>query len=378
MRRLLPLLLALLATPAAAFEPTGNAVADGFLRIVESGGFDDVAFAAAQRADRGTVLTGLSASARNERLEIGTVVIVDGLIDADNGLRAEAIQYRDMRMTNTADAASHSTAGMLTLARPHLPMRDGGGSWLETVLGDFESLLAQDVAARPAAGRALEVGRIEVTRADEGGPWSGRVAFQAARVDAAFFQGTAGTYLTDLGYDTLTISGALEGLWSAGEGTLAVREASLAADGVGALVVSGAAEGLSAERIAAIRDNAGALPQMLPLLTDVRLESLTLAFRDGGLVQRLVTRTVERSGDTVEKVRSDAVATVDSLLALVGVPALQAQVTDAVRRFLANPGTLAVNLAPPASVNAAQIVGGALLKPDALPQLLNFSISATP
>ena len=70
-----------LARPAAAFEPTGNAVADGFLRIVESGGFADVAIAGSGHNEKGTVLTGLTASApgRNERLAIGTVVIVGGM-----------------------------------------------------------------------------------------------------------------------------------------------------------------------------------------------------------------------------------------------------------------------------------------------------------
>ncbi len=373
------LLAPLLAGPADAFEPTGSAVADGFLRIVESGGFEDVSIEASGQNDEGTVLTGLSASApaRSERLTIGAVVIVDGLIDSANALRADVIQYADVTMTNIA-SGSTSSAAALTVTGPRLPMRESSGSWLATVLGQFDGLVLEDLAARPAEGRAVAVTRVEITRDADAGPASGRIAFQGATVDAAFFQGTASTLLTDLGYDTLTLSGALEGRWDETDGSARLSELAIAASEVGALVMSGEATGLSAQRVAALQRSAGSVTEMLPLLQEVRVAAFTVAFKDDGLTARLLARTAAQSGVSADRIRTHIVEAVRDAMTSIGTAEFAAGTTDAIGRFLAQPGTLTISMAPADAVNVAQLLGGALLKPQLLPQLLNLSITAEP
>ncbi|UOM34599.1 hypothetical protein [Acuticoccus sp. I52.16.1] len=368
-----------LARPAAAFEPTGNAVADGFLRIVESGGFADVAIAGSGHNEKGTVLTGLTASApgRNERLAIGTVVIVGGMVDGANALRAEVIQYADVAMTNIGDG-SVSRATALTITPARLPLREAGASWLATVLGEFQQLVLEGLAARPATGSAVAVERIEVVREDDADPAAGRIAFQRARVDAAFFQGGASTVLTDLGYDTLTLSGTLAGRWNAADGATELAQLAIAAGDVGAVVMSGSASGLSGPRLAALGQSLGSVSVMLPLLQEVRLTALTLAFRDGGLTERLLAHATATSGASTDAVRERIVDGVARVVALVGSEGLTTQATDAARRFLLEPGTLTIAAEPAEAVSLAQIVGGALLKPQLLPQLLNLSITVEP
>ena len=379
MRRLI-LLLVLVATPAAAFEPTGNAVADGYLRILESGGFEEVAIEEARQGDGGIMMTGLTARspARNEALQIARIVIVDGLIDGNNALRTKGIQYAGVRMTNTAASEAYSTADAITLGPTTLPMREGTGSWLATVLGEFRTIVVDGLAAHPADGRALAVARIEIMRGGDQTPASGRVAFRGATVDAAFLQGTASTVLSDLGYDRLTLNGTLEGKWDAQSGAARLNEVSLAAADLGALAVSGAATGITAERVATLQANMGALDQLLPVLQAIRVEALTIAFRDGGLTERLVRRASTRSGSSADVVRERAVQSIADVLGFLRSPQLRDQVADALGRFLAAPGVITMSVSPPETVTLAQLVGGALLKPDLLPQLLNLSIAVEP
>lgn len=383
-RSLLPLLALLvgaLPLPAAAFEPTGNAVADGFLNIIESGGFGSVAVEGVANQGEATLISGLTATApqRNEALTIGTITIVDGLIDARNGLRAEAIRYTGVRMTNTAAAQSHSTAATVTVAGPRLAQSAADASWLATVLGEFRALELEELLAHPANGREVRVARIAIVRnAAAGEATSGRIDFRGASVAGDFFEEPTRTTLADLGYQRLTIDGTLAGEWEGESGTIAISQASVAAEAMGAVSLALAATGLDPERMAAVRANIAKPAALLPLLQAVRIDTLTIALRDGGLTDKLIERAAARSGGDAQSVRERAVATADALLALVRSPELRQNGTDAVRRFLAEPGTLTLSVTPPEGVNAAQIVGGALLKPEALPALLDLKIGVQP
>lgn len=367
------------ALPARAFEPTGNAVADGLLRILQSGGFEEITVDGVGNEGDATLLSGLTATApaRNEALTIATVTIVDGLIDGRNGLRAEAIRYTDMRMSNTAVPESFSTAASVILAGPRLSPSQADASWLATVMGEYRGLELADLRAHPAAGRELRVGSIAIVRnADH--PASGQIAFRDATVEASFFEGPTSATLTQLGYDRLTLDGTLAGDWQAETGTVLVTEASIAAEGMGALSLSLGATGLAPARMAAIRANLGQPTALLPLLQDVRVDNLTLALRDGGLTGRLIARAATRSGADAQSVRERTVAAADTALAMVGSPQLRQAGTEALRRFLADPGTLTIAIAPPDGVNAAQIVGGAILNPETLPALLDLKIAVEP
>lgn len=375
--------LALLATQAAtgaasAFEATGNAVADGFLRIMESGGFTDVTIDAAATDDITTTLTGLSARsvAYGDRLTITQIAIEDGLIDARNALRAEAILYSGIAMEG--DGGARSSAAAITVTAPRLALREGSGSWLGTVLGTFGTMTLTNLEARPADGPGISVANVVVERAADANPAAGRVAFEGAELGAAFFRGPAADVLIDLGYESLNVSGVLAGRWDGDTGDLSLTEVSLAADDLGALALAAEASGLTQERFAELGAGLGSVQTMLPLLQSVKVGALTVAFRDGGLTERIVGRTAALSGSTPDAVRARAVAGLARGLSMVRSPALTTSATEALKSFLAAPGTLSVAMAPPAALSVSQLIGGALMTPDKLPQLLNLSIAALP
>lgn len=379
--RILILLLTLVATPAAAFEETGNPVADGFLNVLESGGYDDVTVQSVDRADGTTVLSGVSATARDreETLEMARVEIAGGLIDADNTLIADRIRYGDVRVTSGGDQAADSTAASMTVTDARLPVRSSAGSWLATVFGTFATVTIEDLVARPPARTEVRVGRIEVasTGPDDGVGLGGRVALSGIDFDVAFLQGAAAAFLRSLGYDRLTVDAALSGRWDRTGGRAAVEDVTLRAGDLGAVTLDAAVDGMSAETVAALRTGLSDFSRVLSVLQGVRVSSLSVGYTDLGLAERLLAQAAEARGTSVEAVADEAVASVRSALGVVGDPDFTNEVASALAAFLEEPGTLTLSVQPSQQVTVAQVFGGALMRPEILPELLNVKVSAT-
>ncbi|WP_420393286.1 hypothetical protein [Acuticoccus sp.] len=367
---------------AGAFEATGNAVADGFLAVVQSGGYMDVAATDVARQDGATVLTGVSATSedRAERLTIGTVEINGGVIDADNRLIADRIAYGDVRITNRGGQEADSTATLITVTNARLPLREGDGSWLATVLGGFERVEVDGLVARPPVGGPVSVQHVEVASApaDGGEVTSGRIALEGVEFDVAFLQGAATQFLRDVGYERMTIDALLDGRWDRAGGAAAIRDLTLSADGLGAVTLEATMDGVTAATITALSDGGGDVGRLLSLLQTVSVSALTVRYDDDGLAQRLIDRAAVQRGVDGQEVIAGTVQALRSALAVVGDPAFTEEVASALSAFLADPGTLTLSAAPPSEVSVAQLFGGAVMQPRSLPALLNVTVTATP
>lgn len=104
---------------------------------------------------------------------------------------------------------------------------------------------------------------------------------------------------------------------------------------------------------------------------------LELTFTDAGLTEFLLGMMSEQTGVPREQFVEGIVQQIAMQGAMMlGDQALADEVSGAVSAFLTDPQSLTVVLDPAAPVAIAQIMGAAMTAPQALPQLLNFSISA--
>jgi hypothetical protein len=112
-------------------------------------------------------------------------------------------------------------------------------------------------------------------------------------------------------------------------------------------------------------------------LATASLGGMTMTFRDEGVTDFLLGMMAEQTGLTRTQFAQGIVQQIQMQgQMLPGGAAVVQDVTQAVAKFLADPQSMRISIAPAAPVPVAQIMGAAMTAPQALPDLLNFSIAA--
>jgi hypothetical protein len=386
-------LLALLAAPAfpagaAAFEPTGNVVADAFLATLERGGYGEVAARAVSRADGAVVLDGVSATATTpaapdtgaQTLAIASVRIAGGAVNGDNALVADEIRYEDVRVTEADGTTASSIATVAITAATFPTEAANGAAGVATLLGSFETVALEGIDAAAPDGSTVTVGAIRATveERDLAIAAAGSFGIDDLVFDISAWDEPAESQMRALGYETLTMDLDGRGRWEAASGRTVVEDVTVAVDDLGTLTLGAAFDGLTETTLADLGANAADFGQLLTLLQTVTLSNLTVSYSDAGLTGRLVTDAAQRAGVPEEALVQGLVATIPDALAILNAPEFTASVTDAARTFLADPGTLRIAIAPGAPVAVAEVIGAALMNPGSIPGLLNLEITAAP
>lgn len=373
------LLAALAASPAAAFELTGSAVADALLRTLERSGYRAVTAGEVTREGTDTVLRDVEAETADagRSLAIGRVVVANGLVNAENALVADSVVYEDV----AAEAGDRgaSTARRIAIDGVTFP-GEGGGTGLAALLGSFDTLSVTGVEAEATGGETVRVEAISaaVEERDPASAVGGRLAVTGLAFDVSLWEEPLAGRLRALGYETLSLDLVAAGRWEAATGAATVREARLAGDGIGALTLTAEAAGLTPAAFAAIRASLEDIPALIERLQTISVSSLTLSYTDAGLAERLLERTVREGGASRAALAEAFSSAAAELAGIIGDAAFTNDVREAVARFLADPGTLTVAARPGQPVTAAQVLAASVVRPEVLPVLLGLSVSAAP
>lgn len=381
MQRAALLLLVLSATPAAAFDPTGNVVADAFLSTLERGGYGEVRADGVRRDGGAIVLDGVSATAAPEvgqTLTIGTVAIAGGAVNGDNALVADRITYGSVAVTD-ADGGTTSTIGSVTIERP-LFSTDAAEpvTGVTTLLGAFDHVELADVVANAPDRSPVRVRTIAATvdERDIDRAAAGSFAVSGLVFDVSAWDEPAESQMKALGYAELSMDLSGKGRWEAATGRAVVEGLTVGVADLGTLTLDAAMDGLTRSALAGFQGSGGDMAQLLPLLQAVTLSGITLRYVDAGLTPRLVADAAKRASVPPEALVQGLVATIPDALAILGSPAFTEKVAAAAETFLNSPGTLLVRATPAEPVSMAQVVGAALMSPASLPGLLNLDVSA--
>ncbi len=368
--------LALTIGPAAAYEPTGNAIADTLLRSVERAGFADARVASAEREGTTLVLTGLEGGGKDndKRVRIARTTITEPLVNANNDLVASAIAYEDIAMTDEAGEPT-ATIALVRLTAVRLPGA-AGGTPTETsdFLGEFDSIAVDGLIARSPEGEEIGFDALRATFATrDDGTAAGEFALEGLVFALDLFDEPTAGEIRALGYDALTVSLEGKGTWRRDSGRAILDNARLAIAGMGAVEIAGGANGLTPSTLAALQAGGLDFARLLEVLSSVSLTGLTVAIEDGGLTDRLIgTLAGELDRAQVVTKLTDALALP---LAQLGDPAFAQSALDAARGFLTEPGRLTVAATPAAEISALQVIGAAMLNPQLLPSLLSITIT---
>lgn len=364
-------------SPAAAFEPTGNAVADTFLGAVERSGFAGARADTVGREEKATVLSAVAAGGNgaDKAITIARVRITEPLVNADNDLAATTIRYEDVAILNGKGEPT-STIGALTLSNARLPGSGGDAATSDVsgLVGSFDLLELEGLTARSDAGEEISVRSV---RADLSGRTegvaAGAIALEGLTFDLALLEEPTASQIRALGYETLDVSFRGAGEWEAATGRAMLDGARLDIAGMGAVEVDAGANGLTAETYAALQSGGLDFTRLLNVLGTVSLTGLSVSLEDAGLTDRLLAQI---AGDADRKaVVAQLMEALAVPLASLGDPAFSQEVRTAVGGFLEAPGRLTVAAKPAADVTALQVIGAAMLNPQLIPSLLSLKVS---
>ena len=179
----------------------------------------------------------------------------------------------------------------------------------------------------------------------------------------------AGMVLGMLGTDPLKGSAKVDLAWDeASERLTASNDISM--EGIGRLALEAALSGIPRS---VIEDPSSAQA----LLATAALDTVEARFEDDGLTPSVLDMMSQQSGIPREEFAASLADQIAfQITMMVGDEAFASRIGEALRTYLADPQSMSVTLNPEVPIAFAQLAGAAMTAPQALPGLLNLSISA--
>ena len=195
-------------------------------------------------------------------------------------------------------------------------------------------------------------------------------------------------WIEGTGYDTITIDYASDGTWNLTDGTLDLGTNRVTLEGMGEFDLALNLGGLTPTFLETMNEVAAQMQsddeqarqaagmQLLGLASQLSFGELTLGYRDGGMADTLLEYYASVENTTKEQLVQQTAGVLPIALGQLGVPELQAQITEAVTDFLNDPKSITVSLKPDAPVPAPVLMGAAASSPAQLVQALNASVTS--
>lgn len=185
-----------------------------------------------------------------------------------------------------------------------------------------------------------------------------------------------------LGYSSARFGGVIEWVYDEARQTLAMPRTSFGADNVGTLTIGIELGGWSRELFEALAeylttDDAETDAQFMARAQTTTVNAISIEFDDRSIVERLLTAEADRAGVSREDLITSQITTLSGLLATLRNRAFHDMVVAQARAFLRDPGMLTIRASPDAPVPIAQLIGLAAIAPQAVPDMLGVTVSAT-
>ncbi|MBB3949755.1 hypothetical protein [Aureimonas jatrophae] len=320
----------------------------------------------------------------SEPFDLGTLRFENVTGSNADGWRVARVQLGDIRQTSGDVATNVSNAILEGLTiRP-----DTANTAVLSPLFLERSTIGS-ISVAKADRSVVSVNDISVvTQPSEGEGLASSIALGKFTFDTAA-TGNAGLtqVMADLGYAQLTGSLQGAGSWQPQTGALSLSDLKIAVENAGQLNLAYTITGYTPNFIQSLSQvsqqleasdgqNQNAGMAVIGLISQLYLQSATLAFEDQSLTNRVLDYFAKQNGQPREQFVETVKATVPLGLAYLQNPTFQAQVGEAVNDFLDNPRSIRLAIEPPAPIPATQILGAAMGAPQTLPQVLNLSVQS--
>ena len=384
------LVLAIAAAPllfphkSAAFEPTGNVVADHLLRTIDAGDAKVTGYDGVSETGGIVTITGLEArmddAGEESRLRIDTTEIENGVVGDDGALTAASMRMRNVVIDEEDDDDVSVAVAAIEITDPVLPAPES-----------VSNLSGNEVIA-PAYSRAElneivieaeDTGRIPIARAlvtidqmDGDMPTAGSLRVEEIRVNADALDDDERDALSDLGYESLTLTAEVSGNWDPESGSLSIDNITLSGDDAGTLNASLKINGVTRALVTQLDAAQNNPQQAMGLMQGLLVEEVTVRLDNDTLVERVLDMQATEAGVTRETFVTQLTGALPMMLAILNNAEFQNEVAGAASVFLNDPKSLQVTAMPGTPIPFASILGAAMMAPQSLPALLGVSVVA--
>ena len=363
---------------ALAFDPTGNAAADAFLKRIETGdskivSIGDVSEDGDQVIIEMIVLEG--SKPETGKLEIGVTTLTGAEEQADGKLALDGLALEEMTLNADKSVITIAQLVATDVVIPSAADIAKGDSASAPGYGtvEVEGVNIQDESKKEVSIDSLYL----ATSAMEGKwPTAGELQLTGLVIDPAHFEEEGKKTFTELGYEKLSMDLASNFTWSPTTGDLDIPQLDLTLADMGKLSMALKVGGLTADvvnKLEAAKENT---EESLALLQGLSVTTLSIGFDNNSVVERVLDQQAKAAGTDRAGFVTQLKAGLPMMLAILQNPEFQTSVSTALSSFLDKPGSLKSDTKPAQPVPVAQIMGTAMLAPQTLPQVLGVKVMA--
>lgn len=371
----------LLPSAGFAFEATDNAIAQRFLETVEAGDAVVTGYKSVESANDTVTISGLEATLADDdeaRLTIDETLLSGAKILENGRLSVVTMTLKGVTIEDDDDDDVRITVKTINVA--------------DAVLPSPEEVEAKGDAAAPTYSRAElvdmlidagEEGQVPVARVlaqidsmDGDLPTAGSVQAEGITVAAASLDDDGKKAMTDLGYESITLSLEMQANWDPDGGVLSLNTLKVSGEEAATLVASLRMSGVTREVMAELEKAQDNPEQAMGLMQNLLVDQISIRIDNDSLVDRVLDKQAKEAGSSREEFVGQLTGALPLMLSVINNADFQKKVASAATAFLKDPKSLTAKATPAAPVPFAQILGTAMMAPQSLPDILGVSISA--
>ncbi len=371
-------LIALQASPALAFDPSGNAVADAFLTLLDSEDGTVQGYASVEESGNTVTIKDLLITNEDKedvKVTIGSTVLTDGELQDNGRLKLGSLGLENLELK--ADDGGMTLAS-LKASDLLLPSAEEAKDGASPANPGYKTLEIDTVQISNEDGKVADVEKIysSIDGMDGDLPTSGQFSITGAKIDVTNLESTETKSLTDLGYTTLNVSVSGSGKWDPDAATLSIPDLKIIAEEAASLSLSLSLGGVTRDVVTQLNDKTKKPEEAMGLMQNVSVDHAKIRLDDASLTGRILDQEAKKAGIDTPAYVSGLTGSLPMMLGMLQNKDFEGQVAKAVTDFLNAPGSLEITAAPGAPVPVSQIMGTAMLAPQMIPQILAVGITA--
>ncbi|MEP2707556.1 MAG: hypothetical protein ABJQ71_20145 [Roseibium sp.] len=371
-------LLVLQASPAFAFDPTGNPVADAFLTLLDSEEGTVESYGTVDGSSGTVSISDIVIKNDGDddgKVTIATTVLTNGEVQENGRLKLESLYLENLALE--ADDGGMTLKSM-KVTELLLPAANEKNEDASAVSPGYKTLEIIKVAISDEDGQVADIEKIvsSIDGMKDDLPTSGHFAITGATVNVTEIEAEEAKSLSALGYETLTVNIAGSGNWDPEAATLVVPDLKIDGQDVASLSLSLALGGLTRDvvnKLDASQDNP---EEAMSLLQGIMVSNIKIRLDDASVTSRILDQEAKNAGVDTPQYIAGLTGSLPLMLGMLQNKELETKVIEAVTQYLNEPGSLEITATPSAPVPMAQIMGTAMIAPQMIPQILSLGITA--
>ncbi|MES0879216.1 hypothetical protein [Roseibium sp. SCP14] len=371
-------LIALQTSPALAFDPSGNEIADAFLTLLDSEEGTVESYGSVDASGNTVTISDLLITNEDEKdakVTIASTVLTGGDIQANGRLKLENLTLEKLELAAEDGGMTLETVSVSALV---LPSADEAKSKDTPIGPGYESFEASSIQIRDEDGKVADIEKVSssIDSMDGDLPTSGQFSITGAMIDVKQIEAEEARSLTDLGYETLSIDVSGSGKWDPDAATVEVPGLNINAKDAASLTISFSLGGVTRDVVTGLNEASDNSEETMALLQNITIANAKVRLDDESLTGRILDQEAQKAGVEVPVYVSQLTGALPVMLGVLQNKELEAQVNEAVTEFLTTPGSLEIAASPAAPVPVAQIMGTVMFAPQMIPQILSVGITA--